>query len=83
MPRQHRCSAQGPSGIARCRLAGLKDGQNLGLTGFGASAHLVLMMVKHLYPNTLVYVFARSVKEQEFAMELGAVWAGDTSTGRL
>jgi len=25
-----------------------------------------------------VYVFARSEKEQQFAMELGAVWAGDT-----
>ncbi len=69
----------GAIGYRSLRLAGLKDGQNLGLTGFGASAHLVLMMVKHLYPNARVYVFARSVKEQEFAKELGAAWAGDTS----
>ena len=69
----------GAIGYRSLRLAGLKDGENLGLTGFGASAHLVLMMVKHLYPNAKVYVFARSVQEQEFAKELGALWAGDTS----
>jgi propanol-preferring alcohol dehydrogenase len=59
-------------------LANLKDGRNLGLTGFGASAHLVLKMARHKYPNSRVYVFARSVKEQDFARELGAVWAGNT-----
>ena len=68
----------GAIGYRSLRLTGLKDGQNLGLTGFGASAHLVLMMVKHRYPKTNVYVFARSEKEREFARELGAVWSGDT-----
>ncbi|MCK4445560.1 MAG: alcohol dehydrogenase, partial [Candidatus Marinimicrobia bacterium] len=47
-------------------------------TGFGASAHLVLKMVRHKYPDTNVYVFARNEKERIFAKELGAVWAGDT-----
>ena len=60
------------------RLTNIKDGQNLGLTGFGASGHLVLKMVKHKYPKVNIYVFARSEKEREFALELGAVWAGDT-----
>jgi propanol-preferring alcohol dehydrogenase len=69
----------GAIGFRSLRLANLEDGQNLGLTGFGASAHLVLMMAKHLYPRAQVYVFARSEKEQEFARELGAVWAGDTA----
>ena len=68
----------GAIGYRSLRLTGLKDGQNLGLTGFGASAHLVLKMVKHRYPNVNIYVFARSEKEREFARELGAVWAGDT-----
>jgi propanol-preferring alcohol dehydrogenase len=49
----------------------------LGLTGFGASAHLVLKMVMHRFPSTGVYVFARNKSEQEFALELGATWAGD------
>jgi len=68
----------GAIGYRSLKLSGLKDGQNLGLTGFGASAHLVLKMVKHKYPDTNIYVFARSEKEQIFAKELGAVWAGDT-----
>ncbi len=68
----------GAIGYRSLRLTGLKDGRNLGLTGFGASAHLVLMMAKHKYPNSKVFVFARSEKERHFAKELGAVWAGDT-----
>jgi propanol-preferring alcohol dehydrogenase len=68
----------GAIGYRSLRLANLKDGQNLGLTGFGASAHLVLKMVHHKYPNSGISVFARSEKEQVFARELGAVWAGNT-----
>jgi alcohol dehydrogenase, propanol-preferring len=48
------------------------------LTGFGASGHLVLKMVKHKFPQAEVYVFARNIEERQFALELGAVWAGDT-----
>jgi len=68
----------GAIGYRSLRLANLTDGEGLGLTGFGASAHLVLKMVRHKYPNSRVSVFARSEKEQAFARELGAVWAGDT-----
>ncbi|MGD8256587.1 MAG: zinc-dependent alcohol dehydrogenase family protein [Desulfobacterales bacterium] len=70
----------GAIGYRSMRLTGLRDGLNLGLTGFGASAHLVLKMVRHSYPNTAVFVFARNKKEREFARELGACWAGDTGT---
>jgi propanol-preferring alcohol dehydrogenase len=68
----------GAIGYRSLRLANLKDGQNLGLTGFGASAHLVLKMVRHKYPNSRISVFARSRKEQDFARELGAHWVGNT-----
>jgi len=68
----------GAIGYRSLRLTGIKDGQNLGLTGFGASAHLVAKMAKHAYPNSKVFVFARSEEEQAFAKELGAVWAGST-----
>ena len=68
----------GAIGYRSLRLTDLKDGQNLGLTGFGASGHLVLKMTRHRYPNSKVFVFARSEKERVFARELGAVWAGDT-----
>jgi propanol-preferring alcohol dehydrogenase len=68
----------GAIGYRSLRLTGIEDGQNLGLTGFGASAHLVLKMARYCYPNAKVSVFARSEKERKFARELGAVWAGDT-----
>lgn len=68
----------GAIGLRSLRLSGIEDGQNLGLTGFGASAHLVLMTVRYKFPRASVFVFARSEGEREFAMELGADWAGDT-----
>jgi alcohol dehydrogenase, propanol-preferring len=36
----------------------------------------VLKLAQHLYQNTRVYVFSRSTQEQQFALELGAAWAG-------
>jgi propanol-preferring alcohol dehydrogenase len=69
----------GAIGFRSMQLSGIKDGRKLGLTGFGASAHLVLKMVRHKYPNARVFVFARSRQEREFARQLGAVWAGDTA----
>lgn len=68
----------GAIGYRSLRLTGLADGQALGLTGFGASAHLVLKMVRHRYPRTPVFVFSRTPAEQSFARELGAAWAGST-----
>ena len=68
----------GAIGYRSLRLTGLENGGCLGLTGFGGSAHLVLMMVKHRFPSSRVFVFARSERERAFSKELGAVWAGDT-----
>ena len=69
----------GAIGYRSLQLAGLEDGEALGLTGFGASAHLVLKMVRHRYPSSPVYVFARSEEERAFARELGAAWAGESA----
>jgi alcohol dehydrogenase, propanol-preferring len=71
----------GAIGYRSLRLSGLQDGQNLGLTGFGASAHLVLKMARHRYPRSRVFVFSRTEAERAFALELGATWAGDTTEG--
>jgi len=68
----------GAVGYRALRLAGITNGQSLGLTGFGGSGHLVLQLARHLYPASDVLVFARSEKEQEFALQLGAAWAGAT-----
>ncbi len=35
-------------------------------------------MVKHKFPNSKVFVFARSEKEREFAKEIGIDWTGNT-----
>jgi alcohol dehydrogenase, propanol-preferring len=69
----------GAVGYRSLRLTGIEDGQRLGLTGFGGSAHLVLQLARHLYPRTEVYVFARDPSARTFALSLGAVWAGDTA----
>ncbi|MCB9284661.1 MAG: zinc-dependent alcohol dehydrogenase family protein [Lewinellaceae bacterium] len=69
----------GAIGYRSLALTGLQDGQNLGLTGFGGSAHLVLKMAQFQFPHSKIYVFARSEQERAFALELGAAWAGDTS----
>jgi len=68
----------GAIGYRSLRLANLPDAGRLGLTGFGASAHLVLKLVRHRDPDAEVFVFARNDAERAFALELGAAWAGDT-----
>ena len=67
----------GAVGWRSLRLARLSDGERLGFSGFGASAHLVLQMAKRGYPGSPIYVFARDGEERAFARELGATWAGD------
>ena len=68
----------GAIGFRALSLCEISDGDRLGLTGFGASAHQVLQLARHVFPRTAVYVFARDPSQQEFARRLGAVWAGDT-----
>jgi propanol-preferring alcohol dehydrogenase len=68
----------GAVGYRSLRLARLPSDGRLGLTGFGGSAHLVLQLVRHLYPECEVYVFARAAAARDFARRLGAVWAGAT-----
>jgi propanol-preferring alcohol dehydrogenase len=68
----------GAIGYRSLRLTNLQNGHNLGLTGFGASAHLVLQMAKHAWPKSKIFVFARNPNERKFASQLGAFWTGDT-----
>jgi len=66
----------GAIGYRSLRLSNLRDGQSLGLMGFGGSNHLALKMAVHQYTRTQVFVFSRSESEREFALSLGATWAG-------
>jgi propanol-preferring alcohol dehydrogenase len=69
----------GAVGYRSLLLSGLRDGMNFGLTGFGASAHIVLQIVKYRFPRVKIFVFARSENERAFARELGAFWTGDSN----
>jgi propanol-preferring alcohol dehydrogenase len=66
----------GAVGHRSLRLSNLKDGGNLGLTGFGASNHLILKMLRYKFPSGKVFVFSRNAQERDFALSLGAAWAG-------
>jgi propanol-preferring alcohol dehydrogenase len=70
----------GVIGYRALKLSGMKDGRVLGLYGFGASAHIVIQVVKHLYPRAKVFVFTRpnQLQHQELARRLGADWVGAT-----
>jgi len=68
----------GAVGYRSVKLTGLQNGQNIGLTGFGASGHIVLQIIKYQFPDSKIFVFARSENERAFALELGATWVGDS-----
>src|SRR5208283_124228 len=57
----------GAVGYRSLNVAGIKDGENIGLTGFGASGHLVLKLIRYQYPDSKVHVFSRTKAEQQFA----------------
>jgi propanol-preferring alcohol dehydrogenase len=56
------------------RMAG--DGRRIGLYGFGAAAHIIAQVAR--WQGREVFAFTRSgdVAGQDFARNLGAVWAG-------
>jgi propanol-preferring alcohol dehydrogenase len=66
----------GAIGYRSLKLSNLQNEQSLGLMGFGGANHLVLKLAKHKFPKSNIFVFSRSQKEQEFALSLGAAWAG-------
>ena len=67
----------GAIGYRSLLLSGIKNGDSLGLLGFGASSHLILKLVNHIFPDSDVFVFTRNPKEQRFSIELGAKWSGN------
>jgi propanol-preferring alcohol dehydrogenase len=66
----------GVIGYRTFRLADIKDGEAIGLFGFGASAHIVIQILKHKFPDNPVFVFTKTEKHAELAKSLGAVWTG-------
>ncbi len=59
----------------RClRLAGVSKGARLGLSGFGAAAHVAIQVAR--YWGVEVYAFSREPRHAQLAADLGAVWTG-------
>jgi len=70
----------GAVGYRSLKLTNMIDGDRIGLFGFGASAHIVIQIIKGLYPNSEVYVFTRKRGDSasKMAIEMGADWVGAT-----
>jgi len=65
----------GVIGYRALRLSGASKSDRLGLYGFGASAHIVLQLARHM--GCEVYVFTRAAAHKKLASRLGAAWIGD------
>jgi propanol-preferring alcohol dehydrogenase len=66
----------GAVGYRALKLSNIKSGLRLGLFGFGASAHILIQVIRRLYPDVEIYVFTRSQEHRDLAMRLGADWSG-------
>ena len=53
-----------------------KDAENLGLYGFGAAAHIIAQVARHQGRKVFAFTSPGDRRAQDFARELGAVWAG-------
>lgn len=61
-------------GYRAIKVAGVQEGENIGLVGYGASAHIVLQLLNQ--KNCKTYVFTRAENHRKHALEGGAEWAG-------
>jgi propanol-preferring alcohol dehydrogenase len=62
-------------GYRALQRSGVRPGQNLGLYGFGSSAHIVAQISRHR--GCGLYVATRDAAHRGLASELGAAWTGD------
>jgi propanol-preferring alcohol dehydrogenase len=61
----------------RClRLSGIKAGGRIAFYGFGSAASVAIQVARHR--GAEVYAPTRGKKHQQLALELGAVWAGES-----
>ena len=64
-------------GYRSLRMAG--DAERLGLYGFGAAAHIIAQVARYQGRKVFAFTSPRDTEAQRFALELGAVWAGDST----
>ena len=66
-------------GYRALRRSHVQPGQQLGLYGFGASAHITIQIARHW--GCSVYVCSFRKEHRDLARQLGAVWVGTASEG--
>jgi propanol-preferring alcohol dehydrogenase len=66
----------GVIGYRTLRLAEIHSGEAIGLFGFGASAHIVIQIIRSQFPDNPVFVFTKTGGHAELAKSFGAVWTG-------
>jgi alcohol dehydrogenase, propanol-preferring len=64
----------GAIGYRSMRIADIKDGQHVGLYGYGSSARILMPLLQSR--GCHVYVATRAVVHQRQAKEMGAIWVG-------
>jgi alcohol dehydrogenase, propanol-preferring len=64
-------------GYRALKLAG--PGRRLGIYGFGAAAHIVAQVARAQQREVYAFTRAGDVQAQEFALSLGACWAGSST----
>ncbi|XP_057830206.1 uncharacterized protein LOC131041209 [Cryptomeria japonica] len=59
---------------------GLEKKKRIGIYGFGAAAHIITQVA--IYEGHQIYAFTRAgdKQAQDFALRLGAIWAGDSDS---
>jgi propanol-preferring alcohol dehydrogenase len=62
-------------GYRALKQADVEEGENVGLYGFGSSAHIALQVALHM--GCHVFVVTRGEKHRQLALEMGAEWVGD------
>ncbi|HLE51086.1 MAG TPA: zinc-dependent alcohol dehydrogenase family protein [Anaerolineales bacterium] len=65
-------------GYRAYRMAG-ENVEILGIYGFGAAAHIICQVAVHQGRRVYAFTSPGDVKAQQFALRLGAVWAGDST----
>jgi alcohol dehydrogenase, propanol-preferring len=62
-------------GYRALRMAG--EAERLGFYGFGAAAHILIQVARHQGRQVFAFTRPGDSEGQQFARDLGAVWAGD------
>ena len=73
--RRRRSCAPGSSATGRSGCTGIPHGGQLGIYGFGGSAHITAQVARA--EGAELYVATRSAEARDLAVELGATWVGE------